>query len=121
MGAAALVADGCNITQGLTNSATLSVGSLVAFVSMCAGAWLTLWALYCAKLSWRRRRRSGFAAAQRVDAAPDHVAGATRDGRVAGDDGEAVGCGHRAEDARALLAGEARAEPASVSVSVTRR
>jgi uncharacterized membrane protein YedE/YeeE len=46
MGAAALVADGCNITQGLTNSATLSVGSLAAFVAMGAGAWLTLWALY---------------------------------------------------------------------------
>jgi hypothetical protein len=46
MGAAALVADGCNITQGLTNSATLSVGSLAAFVAMGAGASLTLWALY---------------------------------------------------------------------------
>ncbi|HET6367552.1 MAG TPA: YeeE/YedE family protein [Pseudomonadales bacterium] len=49
MGASALVADGCNITQGLTNSATLSVGSLAAFVSMCAGGWLTLWALYLRK------------------------------------------------------------------------
>ena len=49
MGAAALVADGCNITQGLTNAATLSVGSLVAFVSMGVGAWLTLWALYLRK------------------------------------------------------------------------
>ncbi len=49
MGAAALVADGCNITQGLTNSATLSVGSLLAFASMGAGAWLTLWALYLRK------------------------------------------------------------------------
>jgi uncharacterized membrane protein YedE/YeeE len=49
MGAAALVADGCNITQGLTNSATLSVGSLIAFVSMGAGAWITLWALYLRK------------------------------------------------------------------------
>ena len=49
MGAAALVADGCNITQGLTNSATLSVGSLVAFASMGAGAWLTLWTLYLRK------------------------------------------------------------------------
>jgi len=49
MGAAALVADGCNITQGLTNSATLSLGSLVAFASMGAGAWLTLWALYLRK------------------------------------------------------------------------
>jgi uncharacterized protein len=49
MGASALVADGCNITQGLTNSATLSVGSLIAFASMGAGAWLTLWALYLRK------------------------------------------------------------------------
>jgi hypothetical protein len=49
MGASALVADGCNITQGLTNSATLSMGSLAAFVSMCAGGWLTLWALYLRK------------------------------------------------------------------------
>lgn len=49
MGAAALVADGCNITQGLTNSATLSLGSLVAFASMGAGAWLTLWTLYLRK------------------------------------------------------------------------
>ena len=49
MGASALVADGCNITQGLTNSATLSMGSLVAFVAMCAGGWLTLWALYLRK------------------------------------------------------------------------
>jgi hypothetical protein len=49
MGASALVADGCNITQGLTNSATLSLGSLATFVSMCAGAWLTLWTLYLRK------------------------------------------------------------------------
>ena len=49
MGAAALIADGCNITQGLTNAATLSLGSLVAFASMGAGAWLTLWALYLRK------------------------------------------------------------------------
>lgn len=49
MGAAALVADGCNITQGLTNSSTLAIGSLVTFVSMGAGAWLTLWVLYLRK------------------------------------------------------------------------
>jgi hypothetical protein len=49
MGGAALLADGCNITQGLTNSATLSIGSLVTFASMGAGAWLTLWALYLRK------------------------------------------------------------------------
>jgi uncharacterized membrane protein YedE/YeeE len=46
MGAAALVAEGCNINQGLTNSATLSVGSLVTFASMLAGAWLALRVLY---------------------------------------------------------------------------
>ena len=49
MGAAALVAEGCNINQALTNSATLAVGSLVTALSMCAGAWLTLWALYLRK------------------------------------------------------------------------
>ena len=41
MGAAALVAEGCNINQGLTNSATLALGSLLTFASMCAGATLT--------------------------------------------------------------------------------
>ena len=49
MGGAALVAEGCNINQGLTNSATLAVGSLLTFVSMGAGAWGTLWALYIRK------------------------------------------------------------------------
>src|SRR3990172_5763406 len=46
MGGAALLAEGCNINQGLTNSATLSVGSLVTFASMALGAWLAVWALY---------------------------------------------------------------------------
>jgi len=46
MGAAALVAEGCNINQGLTNSATLAVGSLLTFASMCAGACLTLWWMF---------------------------------------------------------------------------
>ncbi|OGL18099.1 MAG: hypothetical protein A3K12_04320 [Candidatus Rokubacteria bacterium RIFCSPLOWO2_12_FULL_71_19] len=46
MGGAALLAEGCNINQGLTNSATLSIGSLVTFASMALGAWLALWALY---------------------------------------------------------------------------
>jgi uncharacterized membrane protein YedE/YeeE len=46
MGAAALIAEGCNINQGLTNSATLALGSLLTFAAMGAGAWLTLWALY---------------------------------------------------------------------------
>jgi uncharacterized membrane protein YedE/YeeE len=46
MGSAALLADGCNINQGLTNSATLSIGSLVTFASMGAGAYIALWALY---------------------------------------------------------------------------
>ncbi len=40
MGAAALVAEGCNINQGLTNSATLALGSLLTFASMCGGACL---------------------------------------------------------------------------------
>ncbi|HUG38516.1 MAG TPA: YeeE/YedE family protein [Candidatus Limnocylindrales bacterium] len=46
MGGAALLAEGCNINQGLTNAATLAVGSLVTFASMIAGAWLTLRLLY---------------------------------------------------------------------------
>lgn len=46
MGGAALLAEGCNINQGLTNSATLSVGSLVTFASMALGAWLAVRALY---------------------------------------------------------------------------
>jgi hypothetical protein len=49
MGAAALVAEGCNINQGLTNSATLALGSLLTFASMCAGACLTLWFLFMRK------------------------------------------------------------------------
>jgi uncharacterized protein len=49
MGAAALVAEGCNINQGLTNSATLALGSLLTFASMCAGACCTLWFLFLRK------------------------------------------------------------------------
>jgi uncharacterized membrane protein YedE/YeeE len=46
MGGSALLAEGCNINQGLTNSATLAVGSLLTFASMGAGAWGALWVLY---------------------------------------------------------------------------
>ena len=49
MGAAALIAEGCNINQGLTNSATLALGSLLTFASMCAGACTTLWLLFLRK------------------------------------------------------------------------
>lgn len=49
MGAAALVADGCNINQGLTNSATLALGSLLTFASMCTGACLTIWSMFLRK------------------------------------------------------------------------
>ncbi len=49
MGGSALLAEGCNINQGLTNSATLAIGSLLTFASMVAGAWLTLWMLYLRK------------------------------------------------------------------------
>ena len=49
MGAAALVAEGCNINQGLTNSATLALGSLLTFAAMCGGACLTLWLLFLRK------------------------------------------------------------------------
>jgi uncharacterized membrane protein YedE/YeeE len=46
MGAGALIADGCNVTQGLTNSATLALGSLTAFAAMLVGGRATLWALF---------------------------------------------------------------------------
>jgi len=46
MGGAAILAEGCNITQGLTNSATLALGSLVTLASILVGGWLTLRSLY---------------------------------------------------------------------------
>jgi hypothetical protein len=46
MGSGALVADGCNITQGLTNSATLALGSLTAFAAMVVGGRAALWWLF---------------------------------------------------------------------------
>ena len=46
MGTGAILAEGCNITQGLTNSATLAVGSLTAFVAMAVGAWVAVRVLY---------------------------------------------------------------------------
>jgi hypothetical protein len=46
MGFGGILAEGCNITQGLTNSATLAVGSLTAFAAMGGGAWLALRFLY---------------------------------------------------------------------------
>jgi len=49
MGTAALVGEGCNINQGLTNSATLAIGSLLTFASMAAGACATLWLLFLRK------------------------------------------------------------------------
>ncbi len=49
MGGSAVLAEGCNITQGLTNSATLALGSLLTFAAMGAGAWGTVWALYLRK------------------------------------------------------------------------
>ncbi|MFI5375746.1 MAG: YeeE/YedE family protein [Candidatus Rokuibacteriota bacterium] len=49
MGAAALVAEGCDFNQGLTNSATLALGSLLTFASMCAGGCLTIWVLFLRK------------------------------------------------------------------------
>lgn len=49
MGIGALIAEGCNITQGLTNSATLALGSLTAFAAMLAGGWAALWALFLRK------------------------------------------------------------------------
>lgn len=49
MGSAAILAEGCNITQGLTNSATLAVGSLVAFAAMWLGAYAAVWVLFLRK------------------------------------------------------------------------
>ena len=49
MGIGAILAEGCNITQGLTNSATLAVGSLVAFASMGLGAYVAVWTLFLRK------------------------------------------------------------------------
>ncbi len=49
MGASAILAEGCNITQGLTNSATLAVGSLVAFAAMWLGAYAAVWVMFLRK------------------------------------------------------------------------
>jgi len=46
MGSGGVLAEGCNITQGLTNSATLAVGSLSAFAAMGLGGWLAIRILY---------------------------------------------------------------------------
>jgi hypothetical protein len=46
MGGSAILAEGCNITQGLTNGSTLAVGSLLTLAAMLAGGWLTLRTLY---------------------------------------------------------------------------
>ena len=46
MGGSAILAEGCNITQGLTNGSTLALGSLLTLASMLAGGWLTLRAMY---------------------------------------------------------------------------
>jgi uncharacterized membrane protein YedE/YeeE len=49
MGIGAILAEGCNITQGLTNGATLSMGSLLAFASMGLGAYVAVWTLFLRK------------------------------------------------------------------------
>jgi hypothetical protein len=46
MGGSAVIAEGCNITQGLTNASTLALGSLTAFAAMWAGAYAAVWALF---------------------------------------------------------------------------
>jgi len=46
MGGSAVLAEGCNITQGLTNGSTLALGSLATLAAMLIGGWLTLRALY---------------------------------------------------------------------------
>jgi uncharacterized membrane protein YedE/YeeE len=49
MGASAVIAEGCNITQGLTNASTLALGSLTAFAAMWAGAYAAVWAMFLRK------------------------------------------------------------------------
>jgi uncharacterized membrane protein YedE/YeeE len=49
MGIGALIAQGCNITQGLTYASTLALGSLTAFAAMLAGGWVALWVLFLRK------------------------------------------------------------------------
>ncbi len=49
MGASAVIAEGCNITQGLTNGATLALGSLTAFAAMWAGAYAAVWVMFLRK------------------------------------------------------------------------
>ena len=49
MGSAAILAEGCNITQGLTNAATLAIGSLVAFGAMWVGAYAAVWVMFLRK------------------------------------------------------------------------
>jgi uncharacterized membrane protein YedE/YeeE len=49
MGIGAIIAQGCNITQGLTYSATLAVGSLTAFAAMLIGGWVGLWVMFLRK------------------------------------------------------------------------
>ena len=46
MGGSAILGEGCNITQGLTNGSTLAVGSLVTLAAILGGGWLTLRAMY---------------------------------------------------------------------------
>jgi uncharacterized membrane protein YedE/YeeE len=49
MGVGAILAEGCNITQGLTNGATLALGSLTAFGAMIGGGWVAAWVLFLRK------------------------------------------------------------------------
>lgn len=49
MGIGAIIAQGCNITQGLTYSSTLAVGSLTAFAAMLVGGWVALWVMFLRK------------------------------------------------------------------------
>lgn len=49
MGIGAILAQGCNITQGLTNSATLALGSLTAFAAMLVGGWVALRVMFLRK------------------------------------------------------------------------
>lgn len=76
MGGAALLGDGCNVSQGLSNAATLAVGSLVTVTCMSLGAGLALWLLYLRPGCGSRRQVPGARGlAARRQRGPESAAG----------------------------------------------
>jgi len=49
MGIGGILGEGCNITQGLTNSATLALGSLTTISAIILGAWVTIRVMFPGK------------------------------------------------------------------------